>query len=493
MSGPLGDNGSMPGWDDGPGRVWDRIRPRSIRARVTFGAVAALAVVTGLGLALTIFLVREAIVEQVRDLAAEEARDVADHIAVQRYPELIPDGESVLRIQVVARDSGEVLASSDALEGQPQLTAERPAASDPRVDTTVCGQVAGIDPRTCLLVSGYAVDDTAYGDVVVLAAVGTPQVVATHVLEDALVVMSCVLLAITGLTVWYGVGRALRPVEQIRAQLDTLSASDLHRRLPVPRSDDEIAYLARTANHSLERMEEAVTRQRRFVSDASHELRNPIAGMRIKLEMELSDPDPDPRMRERLLTGLLSDTERLENIVADLLELARLDTGTAPVQERLDLSALVAEEFLAERRNPELRLHSSGPVHVDANRLRLVRVLTNLVANADRHARSRVDVIVRREDGFAVVEVHDDGTGIPPGERERIFERFARLSESRERDPGGSGLGLAISREIARAHDGSLLAGHSELLGGAAFILRLPEASEEPEGPERLGHSDRPE
>ncbi|WP_223839022.1 sensor histidine kinase [Nocardiopsis deserti] len=486
----------MPGWDDGPGRVWDRIRPRSIRARVTFGAVAALAAVTGLGLALTIFLVREAIVEQVRDLAAEEARDVADYIAVQRYPELIPGGESVLRIQVVARDSGEVLASSDALEGQPQLTAERPTTSDPRVDTTVCGPVAGIDPRTCLLVSGYAVDDTAYGDVVVLAAVGTPQVVATHVLEDALVVMSCVLLTITGLTVWYGVGRALRPVEQIRAQLDTLSVSDLHRRLPVPRSDDEIAYLARTANHSLERMEEAVTRQRRFVSDASHELRNPIAGMRIKLEMELSDPDPDPRMRERLLSGLLSDTERLENIVADLLELARLDTGTAPVQERLDLPALIAEEFLSDRRAPELRLHSSGPVHVDANRLRLVRLLTNLVANADRHARSRVDVIVRREDGFAVVEVHDDGTGIPPGERERIFERFARLSESRERDPGGSGLGLAISREIARAHGGSLLAGHSELLGGAAFILRLPEASEDPEDPEdpeRLGHSDRPE
>ncbi len=487
MSGPLGDNGSMPGWDDGPGRVWDRIRPRSIRARVTFGAVAALAVVTGLGLALTIFLVREAIVEQVRDLAAEEARDVADHIAVQRYPELIPDGESVLRIQVVARDSGAVLASSDALEGQPQLTDERPTAAEPRVDTTVCGPLAGVDPRTCLLVSGYAVDDTAYGDVVVLAAVGTPQIVATHVLEDALVVMSCVLLAITGLTIWYGVGRALRPVEQIRAQLDTLSASDLHRRLPVPRSDDEIAYLARTANHSLERMEEAVTRQRRFVSDASHELRNPIAGMRIKLEMELSDPDPDPRMRERLLTGLLSDTERLENIVADLLELARLDTGTAPVQERLDLSALVTEEFLSDRRAPELRLHSSGPVHVEANRLRLVRLLTNLIANADRHARSRVDVIIRREDGFAVVEVHDDGKGIPPGERERIFERFARLSESRERDPGGSGLGLAISREIARAHGGSLLAGHSELLGGAAFILRLPEVSEDPEDPERHG------
>ncbi|WP_017571534.1 sensor histidine kinase [Nocardiopsis halotolerans] len=476
----------MSGWDDGLRRAWERIRPRSIRAQVTFTALAGLAFLIGVGLFLTLFFIRETVMAQVRDRAAEEALQVADHIAAEPYTGPIPEGEAVLRIQVVARDSGEVLASSNTLEGRPQLTSERPLPGESRLDTTVCGPGTGVDSQTCLLVVGYSVDDTVYGDVVVLAATGMPQIVATRTLEATMLVTSAALLVATGLVIWIGVGRALRPVEAIRAQLDTLSVSALDRRLPVPDSQDEIAHLARTANDSLERMEEAVNRQRRFVSDASHELRNPIAGMRTRLEVELSDPDPDPRMREMLLTGLLSDTERLENIVSDLLELARLDSGATPVQETIELAGLVSEEFATGRRAPELRLHSSGPVYVYANRLRVVRVLTNLIANATRHAESRIDVIVRREEGFAVVEVHDDGAGIPPGERERVFERFSRLRESRERDPGGSGLGLPISREIAQAHGGSLLAGHSELLGGAAFVLRIPEHAGPPEqSPER--------
>jgi signal transduction histidine kinase len=177
-----------------------------------------------------------------------------------------------------------------------------------------------------------------------------------------------------------------------------------------------------------------------------------------------------------LLTSLLADTEHLDNIVADLLELARLDTGKEPVHERVDLTALVSAELAPRRTRADLRVHSSGPVWAHGNRLQLVRVLTNLIANAERHARSRVDVIVENEGDEAVVEVHDDGSGIPEADRERVFERFARLRESRERDPGGSGLGLPISREIARAHGGTLVAGHSELLGGAMFTLRIPDA-----------------
>ncbi|WP_190394297.1 sensor histidine kinase [Nocardiopsis quinghaiensis] len=454
------------------------MRPRSIRAQVTFGAVVVMVLILGLDLSLTTFLIRGAIVTQVRDMVAAEAREVSDHITSERYPGPIPDDGPVLRFQVVARGTGEVLASSSALEGAPRLTPERPEAGDSWMDTTVCRPAGDTGSRLCLLVVGHAVDDTAYGDVLVLAAVMMPPIVVTHTLEATLLGMSCVLIPAIGLVIWYGVGRALRPVEKISARLDNLSARELHMRLPVPRSQDEIAHLARTANAGLERLEEAVTRQRRFVSDASHELRNPIAGMRTKLEVELSDPDPDPRMRELLLTSLLSDTERLENIVNDLLELARLDTGTSRKRERVDLSALVEEEFVDKRGHPELRLHSSGPVHAEIGRLHAIRVLTNLIANAQRHAGSRVDVIVRHEGDCAVVEVHDDGTGIPAGERERIFERFARLPESKERDPHGSGLGLPISREIARGYGGSLVAGHSELLGGAAFVLRVPESPE---------------
>ncbi|NYH50512.1 signal transduction histidine kinase [Nocardiopsis arvandica] len=468
----------MPGRRDGLRRAWGRIRPHSIRAQVTFGAVMVLVLVLGLDLSLTTFLIREAVVEQVRDMAAEEVREVSEYIESERYPGAIPNGGPVLRFQVIARGTDEVLASSRALDDALPLTAERPTPDEPWMDTTVCVPERGVESETCLLVVGHAVDDTAYGDVVVLAAVVMPPIVVTHTLEATLLGMSCVLIPTIGLVIWYGVGRALRPVEEISARLDALSAKELHMRFPVPTSQDEIAHLARTANAGLGRLEEAVTRQRRFVSDASHELRNPIAGMRTKLEVELSDPDPDPRMRELLLTGLLSDTERLENIVNDLLELARLDAGTALKRERVDLTALVEEEFVDRRRHPDLTVHSSGPVHAEIGRLHATRVLTNLIANAQRHARSRIDVIVRREEGFAVVEVHDDGGGIPAGERERIFERFARLRESRERDPGGSGLGLPISREIARGYGGSLVAGHSELLGGAAFVLRVPEYSE---------------
>lgn len=368
MANVLGDNGRMPGWSDRARKVWDHIRPRSIRARVTVGAVAALVLITGLSLSLTLFLIR----------------------------------------------------------------------------------------RT---------------------ADGSPENLAIRTLETRTVGMACVLLIVAGLVIWYGVGRALRPVRKISDQLATVTMNDLHRRIPVPGTGDEIARLARTANAGLERLEEAVIRQRRFVSDASHELRNPIAGIRAKLEVELSEPEPDPRDREQLLNGLLSDAERLENIVTDLLELARLDSDVAGEREPMDMCVLVAEEFSGRRYRVPVHIHSRGEAWVSGSRVRLVRLLTNLVANAERHARTRVDIAVDRDRDTVVITVHDDGSGIPESERERIFERFARLDESLERDPEGSGLGLAISREIAQAKGGTLVAGHSDLLGGAVFVLSLPTAT----------------
>lgn len=462
-----------------PWRPWRALRPRTIRARVTAGAVATLALVVCVLLAGSALVIRELTLNQLRDRAAEGARHVVDHIMTERYDGAIPASEPILRFQVVDWQTDEVLASSDALRGFPPLTDLDPQPGDFRLDDVACGVVVGDEAGDCFQVVGYSVDDSVYGDnVIVLAATRTPLILAENVLEFVLLGVSVLLISGAGFIIWYGVGRALRPVEKISAEMDRLSVSDLHRRLPVPKSDDEIAHLARTANASLERLEEAVTRQRRFVSDASHELRNPIAGMRTKLEVELSDPEPDQRARERLLTGLLSDTERLENIVSDLLELARLDTDVAMRREQLDLAAVVEQEFSGRRRPPELLVHTSGPVYALVNRLRVVRVLTNLVANAERHANGRIDIIVQQHQGAAVVEVHDDGSGIPVKDRERVFERFSRLAESKERDPGGSGLGLPISREIAQAYGGTLVAGHSDLLGGALFVLRIPDQAE---------------
>jgi signal transduction histidine kinase len=443
---------------------------------VTIGAVAAMAVALGLGVALTIILVQRTLVMELRDDAAEAARLVADEILYERYPGSIPTDGLVLRLQVVDRATGEVLAASDALTGLPAMAEDDPDNPDFRVDATTCGPAIGAPEGECVMVVGYEIDQTAYGDVLVLAATRPPAIFETLTPETMFVGLGVALLAFTGAVIWFGVGRALRPVREITDEIHRISASGLHRRLSVPCTHDEISELARTANAGLDRLEEAVTRQRRFVSDASHELRNPITGMHTKLEVELSDPEPDPRSREMLLTSLLADTEHLDNIVADLLELARLDAGKEPVHERVDLTALVSAELAPRRTRADLRVHSSGPVWAHGNRLQLVRVLTNLIANAERHARSRVDVIVENEGDEAVVEVHDDGSGIPEADRERVFERFARLRESRERDPGGSGLGLPISREIARAHGGTLVAGHSELLGGAMFTLRIPDA-----------------
>ncbi|MBE3001085.1 HAMP domain-containing histidine kinase [Nocardiopsis sp. HNM0947] len=456
------------------------MRPRSIRARVTTGAVLAFALFMCVILVVSSVLIRDLAREQNIDRADAAAREMAAHVATERYGNTIPVSEPITRMQVVDHESGEVLASSDALRGQAPITDEEPEGDDRRISTPVCGDIAGGGEDECFLVVGYEVPDSAYGDdVTVLAASRTPGFLATNLLDLVLVGAAGLLTVGTGFVIWYGVGRALRPVRSISAEMERISASDLHRRLPDSGTGDEIAELVHTANESLEQLESSVTRQRRFVSDASHELRNPITGMRTKLEVELSDPDPDLRARERLLTGLLSDTERLENIVNDLLELARVETGEPARREPADLAEVVAGEFSDHRRYPALRIHTPEPVPVQVNRLRIVRVLTNLVANAERHMDSRIDVYVRKDGDTAVVEVHDDGSGIPEQDRERVFERFSRLDESKERDPGGSGLGLPISREIVQGHGGTLTAGHSLLLGGAVFTIRLPLAPPE--------------
>lgn len=470
----------MPQGSERIGEALERLRPRSIRASVTVGATVTFALFMCVILIITAVLIRDLAKEQSIDRADAAARRMGDYVNTQRYEGEIPASGPIVRMQVVDRDTDEVLAASSILRGASPLTDEEPVG-DFRLSDAVCGDIAGGGEDDCLLVVGYAVDDSAYGDVTVLAASRAPGFLSTNTLEVVLVGVAALLTVGTGFVIWYGVGRALRPVRDISSELDRITASDLYRRLPVPDSDDEIAELARTANESLERLETSVTRQRRFVSDASHELRSPITGMRTKLEVELSDPEPDARARERLLTGLLSDTERLENIVFDLLELARVETGNPITRERVDLTELAATEFSDHRRYQGLRTHTSEPVYVEANRLRLVRVFTNLVTNAERHAQDRVDLYVGHEGDSAVVEVHDDGSGVPEKDRERVFERFARLDESKERDPGGSGLGLPISREIVQVHGGILTAGHSDLLGGALFTVRLPLAPPERE------------
>jgi signal transduction histidine kinase len=279
-----------------------------------------------------------------------------------------------------------------------------------------------------------------------------------------------ILLVIGGVT-WLVTRRALAPVEGIRREMAAITASeDLSRRVPEPPSHDEVARLARTTNETLTALEAAVDRQRRFVADASHELRSPIASLRTQLEVGSAYP--------QLLDvpGAVKDTERLQHLAADLLLLARLDAGERPGQAPVDLGELVREEagHRPSDRTP-VSLHTDEELHVTGSRGQLARVIGNLLDNAQRHAQDGVVVRVERRGDRIVLTVADDGSGVPAAERERIFERFVRLDDARARDEGGAGLGLAIARDVARRHGGTLTAGEAPS-GGALFELSLPAA-----------------
>ncbi|MEU7404136.1 ATP-binding protein [Streptomyces sp. NPDC044948] len=300
---------------------------------------------------------------------------------------------------------------------------------------------------------------------------GAPLSAEHGAVNTALTVMLIgfpVLLAVVAWVTWLVTRRALRPVEGIRREMAAITASeDLARRVPVPATHDEVARLASTTNQTLAALESSVERQRRFVADASHELRSPIASLRTQLEVAAAHPELLD------LAGAVEDTVRLQRLAADLLLLARLDAGERPADARVDLTALAREA--AEGRTGVTVRGDGAAVGAAGSRGQLGRVLANLLDNAQRHARSAVEVAVRRDGDAAVVAVADDGEGVPAADRERIFERFVRLDAARSRDDGGAGLGLAIARDVAVRHGGTLTVRDAPA-GGALFELRLPSA-----------------
>ncbi|CCH31181.1 ATP-binding protein [Actinosynnema sp. NPDC047251] len=273
---------------------------------------------------------------------------------------------------------------------------------------------------------------------------------------------------------WLATGRTLRPVEAIRREMAEIGEHALDRRVPVPPSRDEVSRLADTTNATLDRLEQAHRRQQRFVADASHELRSPLANLRAGLEVALVHADRAdwPRTASRAL----GDVQRLQDLVADLLLLAESEAGDPVPPVEVDLAVLAHEQ--AAERGPLVRCSAEGEVLVRGRLVRLDRLLRNLLDNAERHARSQVTVRVRAAGSEAVVEVLDDGPGIPPEERERVFERFTRLDDARARDTGGSGLGLAIARGIAWRHGGTLRVADSDT--GALLVATLPLLTDHP-------------
>ena len=318
---------------------------------------------------------------------------------------------------------------------------------------------------------------------VVVARSLDPVAESTSILTGLLAVGLPALLLIVAGAAWTVVGRALAPVDALRREVDEISAAALHRRVPDPTGNDEIALLARTMNRMLARLQGAHDRQQRFVADASHELRSPLSSIRQHSEVAIAHPDRTTPTE--LAATVLADSLRIERLVEALLLLARADEGSPLAHAHaVDLDDLVFEEARRLRALGDTPIDttavSAGRVTGDAQSLR--RALRNLGDNAARHARHRIAFALAERDGVVVLAVDDDGPGIAPQDRERVLERFVRLDDARARDTGGSGLGLAIVSELVAAHRSTVRVTESPL-GGARIEVTLPrDAGTEGEG-----------
>jgi signal transduction histidine kinase len=458
-----------------PARRSRRLLPQSVRARATVAAVLIV------GLALVVcavslpMLVRRSLVRSVDEAAEVLADDVAARAGIGSLPPVLSMGEgkenSDLVIQVVDSRSRVVVASEN-FTGQPPLTFRRPRGDD-RLRTIVRGLAVDREEEFRVIAQRA---ESPTGPVTVLVATELQRVRdALEVVRAALTVGVPALLVLTGVLVWVLVGRALRPVESIRRQVSEISETALDRRVPEPPVDDEVGRLARTMNAMLDRLQSSAERQRRFVSDASHELRSPLASARAQLEVAAAHPETLPW--EATAAGLLAENERMERLVTDLLFLARSDEGrTEAPRAAVDLDDLVLAETgrLRERNHVRVDISHVSAARVFGNREHLGRVVCNLLENAERHARSTVAVELAATGSEVELVVADDGPGVPPEDRERVFDRFVRLDGDRSRGHGGTGLGLAIAREIVRAHGGRIWV---EGTTGARFVVRLPAGS----------------
>lgn len=277
-----------------------------------------------------------------------------------------------------------------------------------------------------------------------------------------------VLVALAAALTYLATGRALQPVDAMTRQVEAITSARSGDRVPEPDTGDEINQLAVTMNGMLNRLETSAQGQRQFVSDVSHELRTPSAVIRAEIEAGLADADNDwPKTAE----SVLAEQVRLSHLVDDLLLLARMDEGGPIDVVDIDLDALLQQEAARGWAHP-VDVRAVEPVRVRGESRQIERLVQNLVSNANRHATSMVHLALQVDGDHAVIRVDDDGAGVPAGDRGRVFDRFTRLDESRERDLGGSGLGLAIVREVAEAHGGSALITNSPL-GGARVEIRL--------------------
>ena len=452
-----------------PRQWWVR---QSLRARLTLLATALFSAAVITGAILLLYVQRSALTRVLDQSANKTANETARLIKEGKLPHPLPaTSGGVTAVQVVDRNDVVIAATPGADQHVSIITPEqlaavrrgdRPTVSSPtsEADLRIVGHSLG--SRTIIVATDVTRVDDSVRILTRAALIGGPL---------AVLLMAFASYGVVALT--------LRPVAALRHGAADITAAGLaEQRLPVPDAKDEIHRLAVTLNAMLDRIDSATSRQRTFVGDAAHELRSPLASLRVQLEVaQRLGPAAD---WSGLINDVLVDVDRLDRLVEDLLTLARLDeSGAMTHHEPVQLDALVEEvaRGYAHARVPVVANAESVAVSGDPEALR--RVVINLLDNAVRFASREVQVGVapanRNGRALARLTVEDDGPGIPEAERERVFDRFYRVQESRSRQSGGTGLGLPIVRDIVRNHGGRVRLGTREDgAPGLRAVVTLP-------------------
>ncbi|GAA1581507.1 HAMP domain-containing sensor histidine kinase [Kribbella karoonensis] len=452
------------------------LRRASVRSRSTAAAIVVVAAAMVVGAGVLLLLLQRALISAASDAADGRVADVAAQVSQEGVANLGTDLAKTTRASQIVQvldSSGQVVAASSARAETVPLTRLRPAAG--KVLRSEVGEMPLLDDDHDYLIVARGIEygGTTY-TAVAASSVDTQRATIATVTQYLLLGFP-VLLIVVGAASWMLTGQALRPVERIRSRVQGIESTDLTERVPVPETDDEIARLAATMNEMLNRLQAGQANQRRFVADASHELRSPLAT--VSAGLDVIEPSARGQAWEGLHELMKGEADRMQRLVENLLLLAKADDAALPLHRAdVDLDDLLDTEVRRLRAAQRLEVRADvRPVRVVGDPLRLSQLFRNLVENAATAAHSTVRLSASEQDGQAVVTVEDDGDGIPESDRERVFERFVRLDTSRARASGGSGLGLAIVQEIAKAHHGTVTLAPAASQGTVATVtLPLP-------------------
>lgn len=437
---------------------------RSTRFRVTGPATLITAVIVAIGCFLLVYSLHERLTSQVDQSLANEAsfvkREIADHTAISSVAMKGAYGQ-------MFTSSGQLLGSSTNLAHQPPLVTVSDVGESGRyftVQNSQFGEIRVLEVQlggknSRVLVLGESISEIS---------------AATNSLSLRLALIAPIVVLAVGGLIWLVVGFAMRPVENVRLTAAEISVANLSERIENPRTGDELEDLTVTLNTLLDRLEDAITRERRLIADAGHEFRSPLASLRATVESEIAQSSNASESQRAILRGI----QRLQDLADQLLT---LDQSLRPAQEDaspVDLDEIVLSEIEGSRHLPGITIDASSLSggQVRGRELDFSRIVDNLTSNAMRHARSTVAFRLTDDDVHVALSVADDGPGVPPENVQSVFKPFFRLEEDRGRHNGGSGLGLAIVAELVAKYSGEIRVERDSSLGGACFTVEFPSA-----------------